>query len=104
MGVDTLAYQYWLDITITVIKTMNQHIASGGSSRSDLPPNFYFQNHPIVNKSYNINQWDKSFIQAKLSDEKVCLTPKRMVAELVVMSHRRTSFCLRSAFNTYIYH
>ena len=102
MGVDTLAYQYWLDITHKqFIKTMNQHIASGGKVDLDLPPNFHFlKNHPIVNKSYNINQWDKSFIQAKLSDENVCLTPKGRVAGVgikKVVTEEQVFFALRSA-------
>lgn len=102
MGVDTLAYQYWLNIRHKkFIKTMNQYIAAGGKVDLDLPAQFDFlKNHPLANKSYNFNKWDKSFIRAIFTDKKVYLTPKRMVAGVGSkkgVTEEQVFFALRSA-------
>ncbi len=82
MGLDTLAYQYWLDISPRKsIKTINQHIAAGGKVDLYLPTKFDFlKNHPIVNKSYIIDIWNKPFIRASFSGDEIVLTPRRLVA------------------------
>lgn len=102
MGVDTIAYQYWLDINNKKpIKIMNQHIAAGGKVDLYLPSQLDFlENHPIVNKSYNIHKWERTFIRASLAEDEVNLTPKRMVAGIGSkkgVSEDQVFFALRSA-------
>ncbi len=102
IGVDTLAYQYWLDMRNTnLIKNMNKHIAAGGKVKLFVSTQFDFlQNHPIVNQSFDIHIWEKSFIRAVLASDEVILTPKRMVAGVGSkkgVTEEQVIFALRSA-------
>jgi len=102
MGLDTLAYQYWLELDHRIsIKNINQNIAAGGKVDLYLPTKFDFlKNHPIVNTSYKIDIWNKTFIQASFSGDEIVLTPRRMVAGVGSkkgVTEEQVFFALRSA-------
>lgn len=73
MGIDTLASQYWFNIEQPqLIKEVNQLIAEDGKVDLYLPSRFRFlENHPLVNRSYHIHIWDKSFIRVSLPDKEL---------------------------------
>lgn len=102
IGIDTLAYQYWLDIGPSKsVKDMNQHLASGGKVDLYLPHQFGFlENHPLINQSYHTKRWGETFIRASLSGEDLDLIPKRMVAGVGSkkgVTEDQVFFALRSA-------
>ncbi|BDZ70110.1 hypothetical protein [Methanobacterium petrolearium] len=88
IGIDTLAYQYWLNIGPSkltekseLIKNINQHLAAGGNVDLFLPQQYTFlENHPLISTSYHTKTWGNSFIRASLCGNDLDLSPKRMVA------------------------
>ncbi|MCC7560950.1 MAG: cobalt-precorrin 5A hydrolase [Methanobacterium sp.] len=94
LGIDTLAYQYWLQVEQPhLIKEVNQLIADDVKVELYLPKRFQFlTNHPLINRSYQIQTWDESFLRVSLfcndfpseggSNKCLDLHPKRMVAGL----------------------
>lgn len=107
IGVDTLAYQYWLGVDpgeLIKIKDMNHYLASRGKVDLFLPSQFRFlQSHPLINGSYQSKIWEKSFIRASLSGQDLDLKPKRMVAGLGSkkgVTEDQVFFALRSALQS----
>jgi cobalt-precorrin 5A hydrolase len=84
MGIDELAYTYWLKISDpSLIIDLNKFMASGGKPDLFLPLKYRFMhNRPQIIRSYNTQGWDKSFIQASIPGTAVELYPKRLVAGL----------------------
>lgn len=82
MGIDALAHQYWFEIDKPeLIKDINQYLAFGGMVDLYLPTRMAFlENHPIINRSYNIRKWDEQFIKVSLNGKDLNLHPIRMVA------------------------
>ncbi|MDO5836498.1 MAG: cobalt-precorrin 5A hydrolase [Methanobacterium sp.] len=94
MGIDTLAYQYWLRVEQPhLIKEVNQLIADDVKVQLNIPKRFQFlSNHPLINRSYHIQTWNESFLRVYLIDKLsssgmetnhyLDLYPKRIVAGL----------------------
>jgi cobalt-precorrin 5A hydrolase len=102
MGIDTMAYQYWLETNnSSLVKKMNQHLTEDGKIDLFLPPIFRFlENHPLINRSYQINSWDELFIRASLAGEDLDMYPKRMVAGVGSkkgVTEEQVFFAIRSA-------
>lgn len=105
IGIDTLAYQYWLNLGQgKIIKDINRHLAAGEKADLFLPNQFGFlENHPLINESYQTKKWDKSFIRASLSGNDLDLTPKKMVAGVGSrrgVTEDQVFFALRSALQS----
>lgn len=71
MGIDALAYQYWLRVEQPqLIKEVNQLIAEDVRIDLHVPPRFKFlRNHPLISRSYQIQTWDESFLRVSLPDK-----------------------------------
>lgn len=103
MGIDALAHNYWLKIIEPgLITDLNKFIAAGSTPDLFIPPKFRFiHDHPQIIRSYNIQSWDKSFIQASFPGAGIKLYPKRLVAGLGSkkgVSTDQVLHALRSAF------
>ena len=102
MGIDTLAYYYWLEIPQShLIKDINKQLSEGGDVDLYLPTHFTFlENHPMIKRSYKIHTWDKSFIRASSSNTDLDLYPKRIVAGVGSkkgVTEEQVIFAIRSA-------
>lgn len=94
MGIDALAYQYWLRVEQPqLIKEVNQLITEDVRIHLHVPLRFKFlRNHPLISRSYQIQTWDESFIRVSLpakdyfsgekSNKFLDLYPNRIVAGL----------------------
>jgi len=102
MGIDSLAYYYWLEIREPhLIKDVNKQLTEGGEVKLYLPPSFSFlESHPLITRSYGIQTWDKPFIRASTPDLELDLYPKRMVAGVGSkkgVGEEQVIFAIRSA-------